>query len=1227
MAFGDYDLIGDALRTQNEIIPLIRTSCELDEGDMNTEDMYLAPSPIRDYSEPPMAGDPHNARSTTPLFVDPGEVHTTNIIESIPGYKDGPKVEEKSTDVEIANTMNFAKLDDGGDPQTLMLPVQEAHIKEEDDVAGQWPQWTWKNTPKEVIVIPDDEHDVSSQTKVQMPIDEVNIKEENDSTLKWTWRNAPAEAIVITDDEDEAPGQPKVQKHNVSAAFAPARAATNVPFTKTFLLKRRQRHRPTPAEMLRMEEIQKVLAERSTGRPLIGAVGGLFKSANTAQESATVDTLLKPTTQGSATVDTLLKPTAQGSATIHPLLEPRDNDLINLELSDSDKDQAEDFRLIKKNYYSRKKVKENTEEDDILFLRAANAEKLRLSRIRNDEVQQENQDEAATLNFFLGHDENLLTGAGLDEVSLLKRPFEAITEEVVFSQQSTRHAGSQPNKRRRHKDSELNSRDSITKAKGNASKPPKPRNVKRPKANYAEDTQLPAKVEKTKKSTKRQKPSITRMTNIASLVGRDVIADAQANVDKGNQPTFKEHRKTQALRELVVSLPDKTRGIHTTDKTALLKATQSFNGQGAMKADSNGGWKLKGMKTSLYHYQLLGAAFMRNRENGQKEPLGGILADEMGFGKTVMSISCIVDGRLAANDSIKTTLIITTPALVTQWMKEIPRHTEDNVISDIITFDSSSRRIFSDVVTSLQRYDCVVTTFSQVQKSFPRRNPPKELESDEAKEEWWDNHREKYKGPLHRIMWHRIVIDEAQFIKNHDCHTAIACCGLEAKHRWLLSGTPIQNDITEFFSYFKWLKVNHIGSFEDFKKNFCAAGSKAAMARLHIFLNSLMCRRTHLDTIFGLPILKLPASEQRTTYVDFTDLERSIYDIMRLRFLERIRGFYAQRNLEKNYSHVFTLLLRLRQMTGHILIIQETIEDLLEDKDIEKLQVLTTKVQNNTVDKSIILQLRKILANSKRCVSMSANTNSTIGSDCSPNTPEDIDTGGLFGVTSVNFQKPWTIADSNSPVTISPSNKSRKRRYPSRDEQDPLKWIEMDGQLLPSAKTTAIKAQIVNWKEEAPGEKIIIFTLFHDMIRILSRIFDQEKWGYCQYHGKMTQVARTVAISEFKKKEKKGIMIASLKCGGVGLNLVMASKVFNVDLWWNSAVEQQAYCRIFRIGQESETHFQRVVVRDTIDERLLAMQKRKDHIIKQALGDDGKKPGKFSITQLLNLFGEVDLDA
>ncbi len=104
----------------------------------------------------------------------------------------------------------------------------------------------------------------------------------------------------------------------------------------------------------------------------------------------------------------------------------------------------------------------------------------------------------------------------------------------------------------------------------------------------------------------------------------------------------------------------------------------------------------------------------------------------------------------------------------------------------------------------------------------------------------------------------------------------------------------------------------------------------------------------------------------------------------------------------------------------------------------------------------------------------------------------------------------------------------------------------------------------------------------------------------------------------------------------------MASRVICVDLWFNSSVEQQgksyqicsldpvlnilAFCRVLRIGQKLETHITRFVVKGTIDERLIALQKHKDKIISAAM-DDRTVLAQLSLKELLNLFGEVGHDA
>ena len=129
-----------------------------------------------------------------------------------------------------------------------------------------------------------------------------------------------------------------------------------------------------------------------------------------------------------------------------------------------------------------------------------------------------------------------------------------------------------------------------------------------------------------------------------------------------------------------------------------------------------------------------------------------------------------------------------------------------------------------------------------------------------------------------------------------------------------------------------------------------------------------------------------------------------------------------------------------------------------------------------------------------------------------------------------------------------------------------------------------------------------------------------------KYYGKMSHGARDKALEDFEQDEEAVILIASLKSGGIGLNLTMANRVINVDLWWNSSIEQQAFCQVFRIGQERETHIQRLAVKNSIDERMISMQDHKTTVIERALGDDDQAREKTSLNELLRLFGRVGTD-
>ncbi|OCK77547.1 hypothetical protein K432DRAFT_358416 [Lepidopterella palustris CBS 459.81] len=825
--------------------------------------------------------------------------------------------------------------------------------------------------------------------------------------------------------------------------------------------------------------------------------------------------------------------------------------------------------------------------------------------------------------------------------------------------------------------------------------------------------------------SKALKYSGPRMNNVGSLFTSNVFRDQDESENLPAQPKFDATRKEDALKQLIASVPLEHQKSSRTDKNVLLAATKDFTGQGACRADGNGRWLVRGMKSSLEHYQLLGSAFMRRRENAAEEPRGGLVADQMGLGKTVMMLANIINGRPPKGEQPRTTLIVASPALVTQCTSEIEKHCEEKAAGIIMTFGSGHRISSNRGLEILQSHDIILTTYSEVMRSLPKNEPPVELQTVAEKQAWWKHQYDTFSGPLHKIMFYRIILDEAQAIKCHTGRTSVACRALMAKHKWALSGTPVLNTITELYPYFKFLNVPHTGSFRIFKLNYCSKTDPDKATRLLARLNQFMIRRTHNDIMFGAPILSLPKNKAVTLWCEFNDVERSVYEIVRRRFIQRINMYAQNRQLEKCYTHVFVMILRLRQLTGHILTLQLVMNDLLEREDIERLrQVTKNEAAGDSERGRQIISIRNQLTALAKKPSEGHGPNSCLARfepSPEPNPSPDViedhnieaqpeimnDAGGGFG-RSFDFgqylktmtegqrwkeikektlcgqchktpESPWVTSchhiyckkcletmqfnaakkekehascvacgtsfpfaqaceedpesqDVYSAISPSDDNKNpkqqrkkgeKKQRVRPEREQIADDWIEMKGSVLPSAKTLAIKAQVLNWLAQDPKVKIIIYTQFLAIIRILVKICNQEGWEYCEYHGNMSFGSRDKAIREFADNSEKKILLASLRCGGLGLNLTMASRVIIIDPWWNQALEQQAFCRVFRIGQQQKTFMTRFCVRDTIDQRLIDMQDRKQSEIDEIMEDDGSTLAKLSIKDLMRLFGPV----
>lgn len=304
----------------------------------------------------------------------------------------------------------------------------------------------------------------------------------------------------------------------------------------------------------------------------------------------------------------------------------------------------------------------------------------------------------------------------------------------------------------------------------------------------------------------------------------------------------------------------------------------------------------------------------------------------------------------------KATLLVASPALLTQWAAEIEQHTDCNM--KVIRYGAGSRVDSTNTVHILQTQDIILTTYSEVMKSYPKNEPPIECQTAGEKIEWWKETYANNRGVLHQMMFKRVILDEAQAIKNHQGRTSIACRALMAHHKWALSGTPILNGLDELYPYFKFLNVPHTGSFKVFKQNYCSTSNGENAERLLVRLSQFMIRRTHADRMFNAPILKLPQANQSTYWCDFNSVERSIYNIVHQRFAKNINMWSKKGTLEKSYSNVLVMLLRLRQLTAHVLMLQFVMRDLLEREDIECIK----KIVREQATVSNMRQGRTILA-------------------------------------------------------------------------------------------------------------------------------------------------------------------------------------------------------------------------------------------------------------------------
>lgn len=653
------------------------------------------------------------------------------------------------------------------------------------------------------------------------------------------------------------------------------------------------------------------------------------------------------------------------------------------------------------------------------------------------------------------------------------------------------------------------------------------------------------------------------------------------------------------------------------------------------------------MTVNLLKHQKLGLQWLLNVEESSKK--GGILADDMGLGKTVQAIALMLANR-SIDRLKKTNLIVAPVAVLRVWQGEMQTKIKEEANFKSLIFGSSNYK--ASKWSEFSRYDAVLVSYQTLANELKRHWPEKLSEDRKQLPAIVDieamnslKRKNEYFSPFFcdESKFYRVILDEGQNIKNKNTQAARACCTLDSRYRWILSGTPIQNNMNELYSLIRFLRISpyhkeqrfklDIGNaFNEGKKvNYDSQDRIRAIKKVQILLKAIMLRRTKDAKIDGEPILELPPKTVEVEEGHLVDEELEFYQVLEAKNQKLARRLLNSK-IRGNYSSMLTLLLRLRQACCHseLVVIGEKKKEnsrVANGKTLDSWVTLLKRIKRmgdnertnviTSMESMICIWCSEQLEIENTCVltgcghlicdscidpfieEMSNASTARMGQegeyyipckDCQVLTCErEIVTYKLYDqVVNLNYGFTQIENEYNKEVRLTKENRNDYKVDFSK--------------LKPSTKMVQCLNIIRKVFQESLTEKIIIFSQFTSFFDLFQHFITKElNVPYLKYTGNMDSNQRSEVINEFYHNSQQRILLISMKAGNSGLTLTCANHVVIVDPFWNPFVEEQAQDRCYRISQTKQVFVHKLFVKNSVEDRIAELQERKREMVDAAM--------------------------